>query len=49
MRNNTGPQNNALHQTRRGGVPAARAVVEARLAGERECWTDAQVSPWTRS
>ena len=34
MRNNTGPQNNALHQTRRGGVPASRAVVEGRLAGE---------------
>ena len=38
----TGPtaglHNNALHQTRRGGVPASRAIVEARLAGERECW-----------
>ena len=33
----TRPSNNALHQTRRGGVPAARAVVEARLAGERKC------------
>ena len=34
-----GPPNKALHQTRRGGVPAARAVVEARLAGEGRCST----------
>ncbi len=31
--------NKALHQTRRGGVAAARPVVEARLAGEGRCWT----------
>ena len=34
------PQNNALHQTGRGGV-ALRSmgpVVEARPAGERECY-----------
>jgi len=29
--------NKPLHQTRRGGVLASRAVVEARLAGERRC------------
>ena len=34
-----GPENNALHQTRRGGAVASRPVVEARLAGERECST----------
>ena len=33
----TALHNKALHQTRRGGVPAARAVVEARLAGEGWC------------
>ena len=33
----TGRYNNALHQTRRRGVAAARPVVEGRLAGEREC------------
>ncbi len=32
------PQNNGLHQTRRGGAAASRPVVEARLAGEAECW-----------
>ena len=32
------PPNNALHQTKRGGAPASQAVVEARFAGERECW-----------
>jgi hypothetical protein len=32
--------NKALHQTRRRGVPASRAVVEGRLAGEGWCWTD---------
>ena len=31
------PSNNALHLTRRGGAVASRPVVEARLAGEREC------------
>ena len=30
--------NKPLHQTRRGGVLASRAVVEARLAGERRCY-----------
>ena len=35
----TGPHNKALHQTRRGGVLASRAVVEARLAGEGRCST----------
>ena len=30
------PSNNALHLTKVGGVPASRAIVEARLAGERE-------------
>ena len=33
------PPNKALHQTKRGGVPASRAVVEARFAGERRCST----------
>ena len=32
--------NKGLHQTRRGGVLASRAVVEARLAGEATCWAD---------
>ena len=32
-----GPPNKGLHQTRRGGVAAARPVVEARLAGEARC------------
>ncbi len=36
----TGPHNKALHQTRRRGVPASRAVVEGRLAGEGWCCTD---------
>ena len=38
----TGPYNNALHQTGRGGVAtrSQRPVVEARPAGERECWAD---------
>ena len=31
------PPNKGLHQTRRGGVAAARPVVEARLAGEARC------------
>ena len=39
--NITRPPNNAMHQTRRGGVPASRAVVEARLAGDCECSPDA--------
>ena len=34
----TGPDNNALHLTKRGGAPASQAVVEARFAGERECY-----------
>jgi len=34
----TGASNNGLHQTGRGGVAAARPVVEARLAGEGRCW-----------
>ena len=34
------PHNKALHQTRRRGVPASRAVVEGRLAGEGWCSTD---------
>jgi len=32
-----GTHNNALHLPRRVGVPASRAVVEARLAGEARC------------
>jgi hypothetical protein len=38
----TEPQNNALHQTGRGGAAVSlcrRPVVEARPAGERECST----------
>ena len=35
----TKPDNKALHQTRREGVPASRAIVEARLAGEGRCCT----------
>ena len=31
------PHNKALHQPRRQGVPASRAVVEGRLAGEGRC------------
>ncbi len=38
MRHKVGPQNNALHLTRRRGVAASRPVVEGRLAGERECY-----------
>ena len=41
------PSNNALHQTRRGGAavfPRRRPVVEARLAGERECCAGLVVS-----
>jgi hypothetical protein len=34
------PPNKALHQTRRGGAAASRPVVEARLAGERQCYAD---------
>ena len=33
------PSNNAMHQTRREGVPASRAIVEARLAGDCGCST----------
>ena len=39
----SGPSNNGLHQTGRGGVALAfrrRPVVEARPAGEAGCWTD---------
>ena len=39
-----GLANKALHQTRRGGVLASRAVVEARLAGEGRCWADHHVA-----
>ena len=42
--NITRPPNNAMHQTRRGGVPASRAVVEARLAGDCECYPGLRVS-----
>jgi hypothetical protein len=31
------PPNKALHLTKRVGVPATRAIVEARFAGERRC------------
>ena len=34
----SGRHNNGLHQTRRGGAAATRPVVEARLAGEAECY-----------
>ena len=40
----TRPSNNAMHQTRRVGVPASRAVVEARLAGEGRWSTDLRQS-----
>jgi len=39
---NNRPYNNALHQTGREGAAGflrRRPVVEARPAGERECWT----------
>ena len=39
----TVPGNKALHQTRRQGVPASRAVVEGRLAGEGRCSTGLEV------
>ena len=35
--------NKALHQTKRVGVPASRAVVEARFAGEGRCSTGHRV------
>ena len=35
-----GLSNNAMHQTRREGAVASRPVVEARLAGDCECWAD---------
>jgi hypothetical protein len=41
----SGPHNKALHQTRRQGVPASRAVVEGRLAGEGRCSTGMR---WSR-
>jgi hypothetical protein len=37
--------NKALHQTRRQGVPASRAIVEGRLAGEGRCYPGARASP----
>lgn len=37
-RSNPVLHNNALHQTGRGGAVASRPVVEARPAGERECY-----------
>ena len=40
---NRQPDNNGLHQTRRGGVLASRAIVEARLAGEATCSTGLQL------
>ena len=40
MPESTGPQNNGLHQTGRGGAVASRPIVEARPAGEAECSTD---------
>ena len=48
-----GPHNKALHQTRRGGVLASRAVVEARLAGEGRCSVGLRMRPepmaaWSR-
>ena len=42
------PDNKALHQTRRGGAAhfvRRGPVVEARLAGEGRCWTDASNWP----
>ena len=41
----TVPDNKALHQTRRQGVPASRAVVEGRLAGEGRCCAGVAVGP----
>ena len=41
----TRPHNKALHQTRRQGVPASRAVVEGRLAGEGRCYADPEALP----
>jgi hypothetical protein len=46
---NNQPYNNGLHQTGRGGVAFAsrrRPVVEARPAGEPECWTGVEDSEW---
>ena len=40
----SGPSNNGLHQTRRVGAAASRPVVDARLAGEAECSTDAELN-----
>ena len=34
------PSDKPLHQLSRAGVPASRAVVKSRLAGERRCSTD---------
>ena len=38
------PHNKALHQTRRRGVPASRAVVEGRLAGEGWCYAGGRLA-----
>ena len=35
-----------MHQTRRGGAVASRPVVEARLAGDCECWAGAMRTLW---
>ena len=53
MVNSTGPHNKALHQTRRQGVPASRAIVEGRLAGEGRCSVGLRMRPapmaaWSR-
>ena len=43
----TAPSNNAMHQTRRGGVAhfvRREPVVEARLAGDCECYAGTQVA-----
>ena len=34
--------NNALERTRRGGVPATRAVVRVSPRRSTQCWTDAR-------
>ena len=39
VRERGGSSNKGLHQTKRVGVPASRAVVEARFAGEGRCST----------
>ena len=42
---NKGTPNKGLHQTRRVGVPASRAVVEARFAGEPRCCAHVGTAP----